>query len=259
MRTLFLSDVHLGSRHAKTKYLLDYLSNIKKKHYPERVYLIGDFIDGWRIKGWNDDCNLIIRKLLSFVRRGVQIHYVAGNHDEFLRKFIHDHPLLELGSIHISNEAIHETVDGRRLLITHGDMFDLASRHRWLCRVGDVGYSFLIHLNTLTNFFRRKLGFRNYWSLSKAIKHKVKQACQYISAFEEHLTHYAKNKGCDGVVCGHIHTADLREEDGFLYCNTGDWVESCTSIVEDKHGKMRLEHYITEAQEPPEEKMEIAA
>lgn len=240
IRTLFLSDVHLGSRHAKTKYLLDYLSKIKR---PDKIYLIGDFIDGWKVKGWDNDCNLIIRKLLEFVRKGTKIHYIAGNHDDFLRKFIHDHPVLDLGSIYLADEDVHETVDGRKLLITHGDMFDLVSQHRWLCKIGNVGYNFLISLNSFLHYIRSKLGFSHYWSLSKAIKHKVKQACQFISNFEEHLTHHAREKGCNGVVCGHIHSAMIREKDGFLYCNTGDWVESCTAIIEDKHGRILLQTY----------------
>jgi UDP-2,3-diacylglucosamine pyrophosphatase LpxH len=122
-------------------------------------------------------------------------------------------------------------------------MFDLASQHRWLCRIGDVGYNLLIYANSAMGFFRRKMGFKNYWSLSKAIKHKVKQACTFISNFEDHLTHHAKEKGCDGVVCGHIHTAVIYEKESFLYCNTGDWVESCTAIVEDREGKMYLQQY----------------
>lgn len=253
-RSLFISDVHLGSRHARTTELLEFLSVIKEQASPERLYIVGDFIDGWKLKRnwyWNDDASLIIRKILSFLRRDTEILYVAGNHDEFMREFIDDFHLSDFGSIHLGNEFVHETPSGKRLLVTHGDMFDLATKYaRWLCWLGDVGYDFLLHANRFNNWVRRNVGCKP-WSLSKAVKHNVKQAVNFISSFEQHLVHYAREKDCAGCVCGHIHTADLKVlPDGFVYANTGDWVESLTAIVEDHDGRFGLYHHLNQTIDP---------
>ncbi|MCU0959458.1 MAG: UDP-2,3-diacylglucosamine diphosphatase [Pirellulaceae bacterium] len=248
VRTLFLSDVHLGSRHAQTARLLDFLKWIKRHARPERIYIVGDFIDGWKLRRswyWTDDCNLILRKLLSLVKDGTEVYYLAGNHDEFLREFMRDFPLLEFGSVHVGDEFIHETADGRRLLVLHGDRFDLVAKcARWLYHLGDVGYELLLRLNPLVNFLRRILRRKDYWSLSKAVKHNVKQACNYMGDFERFLAAYARERGCAGCVCGHIHTAAIRPlDDDFLYVNTGDWIESCTAVLEDAAGNLTLYHY----------------
>ena len=151
---------------------------------------------------------------------------------------------MEFGSIQIGDEFVHETADGRRLLVVHGDRFDLVTKYaKWLCHLGDFGYEFLLRLNTVVNFLRRLLRRPEYWSLSKAVKHNVKKACNYVGDFEKYLAAYAREKGCHGCVCGHVHTAALRyADDGFLYANAGDWVESCTAILEDESGKLSLWH-----------------
>lgn len=247
LRSVFISDVHLGSRHAQTGHLLDFLKQVKRQAGLEQLYIVGDFIDGWKLKRnwyWTDECNLILRKVLSLVKDGTKVYYVAGNHDEFLREFMHDFPLLAFGSVHVGDEFIHETIDGRRLLVTHGDRFDLVTKHaKWLCHLGDLSYELLLRLNTIVTLFRRTLRRPEYWSLSKAIKHNVKRACNYVGDFERYLAAYAQEQGCDGCVCGHIHTAALCSTDGFLYANAGDWVESCSAILEDQAGNLSLWHH----------------
>ena len=247
LRSVFISDVHLGSRHAQTGRLLGFLKLVKREAGLEKLYIVGDFIDGWKLKRswyWNDECNLVLRKVLSLVKDGTEVYYVAGNHDEFLREFMHDFPLLGFGSVVVGDEFVHKTVDGRRLLVTHGDRFDLVTKYaKWLCYVGDVGYEFLLRLNSAVSLIRRLLRRPDYWSLSKAIKHNVKRACSYVGDFEKYLAAYAQDQGCDGCVCGHIHTAALRQTDGFLYANSGDWVESCSAIIEIHTGELSLWHY----------------
>lgn len=264
VKTLFLSDVHLGSRHAQTTALLEFLSQIKETSPPERLYIVGDFIDGWKLRRkwyWNDESNLIIRKILSLLRRGTEVFYVAGNHDEFLRDFIEEYRLLEFGSICVGNEFVHETVDGKQLLVVHGDQFDLVTRYaRWLSVLGDIGYEFLLRMNRYVNAVRRIFS-RRRWSLSKAVKANVKRAVNFVSDFEKYLSNYAREKGCDGCVCGHIHTPEMCvRDDGFLYCNTGDWVESCTAIVEDNSGRLSLYYHddwlALQAQKPSDEAIE---
>lgn len=233
-RTVFISDIHLGCRHANAAALLDFLNGIQ----PESLYLVGDIVDGWRLRRgwyWNDTYNLLLRRLIELMASGTQIYYTPGNHDEFLRQFISN-----LGSIEIADEFVHETADGRRMLVMHGDQFDAVVRHaRWLSMVGDVGYSVLLGVNTAFNVLRRQFGW-GYWSLSAYIKRHVKQATSCIGRFEASITRYAASKGCDGVICGHIHTAAIRELGGVTYCNTGDWVESCTALVEHVDGRLEL-------------------
>ncbi len=245
VRSLFISDVHLGTRFANTESLLNFLKQVKRHSPPEKLYIVGDFIDGWKLKRswhWNDDCNLVLRKILSMVKAGTEVYYLAGNHDEFLREFLHDFPALAFGSVHLGDEFVHETADGRRLLVLHGDRFDLVTQHaKWLCHLGDLGYSILLRLNTVVSLLRRVFRRRGHWSMSQAIKHNVKQACNYIGDFEQYLAAYARERNCDGCVCGHIHTAAVRTlADGFLYANAGDWVESCTAIIEDEWAPYRF-------------------
>ena len=242
-RTVWISDVHLGSNHARSAELLNFLSRFKGDQIPEKLYIVGDFIDGWKVRRnwyWANEANLIIRRLLTLIKKGTQVYYIAGNHDEFMREFIDDFHLLDFGNIHLGNEFIHETIQGKRMLVVHGDMFDMVAQYaKWLCWLGDMGYEMLLGFNKIVNWIRKKLKMK-HWSLSQAIKHNVKRAVNYVSDFEKCMTKYSLEKKCDGCICGHIHTAELLETNGFLYCNTGDWVESCTAILEDEEGNLTL-------------------
>lgn len=244
MKTLFISDCHLGSSHSSAGELLDFLTRVKEECCPEKIFIVGDFIDGWKLTRnwfWDDKSNLVIRKLLSFLRRDTQIYWVAGNHDEFIREFIEDFHLLDFGHIHIGNEFVHTTVSGENMLVVHGDLFDMVSQYaKWLCWLGDVGYELLLALSRWLNKVRKNLHLRP-WSLSKAIKHNVKKTVNYVSDFEQCLVAYAREKNCNGCICGHIHTAALTPLEGnFLYANCGDWVESCTALYETHDGKLHL-------------------
>jgi UDP-2,3-diacylglucosamine pyrophosphatase LpxH len=234
-RTIWLSDTHLGTRGCQARALLDFLDSCECEY----LYLVGDIIDFWRLKRaphWTQLHSDVIRKVLSKARAGTMVTFVPGNHDEYLRRFCD----LQLGNIMVTREAVHRTVDGRLLLVVHGDEFDSITRcHRWLALTGDVGYDVLLVINRWFNGARRLLGLP-YWSLSAYVKGKVKSAVNFITAFEGALAHEAARRGVDGVVCGHIHRAEMREIEGILYCNTGDWVESCTALVECGDGTLQL-------------------
>jgi UDP-2,3-diacylglucosamine pyrophosphatase LpxH len=234
-RTIWLSDIHLGTAYSRTDLLLDFL----KHNEAETIFLVGDIIDLWQLRRriyWPTDHNLVIQKLLRKARHGTKIVYVPGNHDEYLRAYVP----VTLGGIELVMEADHVTADGKRLLITHGDAFDGITRYaKWLAVLGDMGYTVLLHLNQMFNWCRRHLGL-GYWSLSAYIKHRVKQAASFITNFEEALAHECKRRNFDGVVCGHIHHAEIRDIGGVLYCNDGDWVESCTALVEHADGKLEI-------------------
>lgn len=243
IKTLWISDVHLGSAHANTQDLLEFLDKVKDESPPEKIYIVGDFIDGWKLKRnwyWTDQSSLVIRKILGFLKKQTNIYIVAGNHDEFLRDFIEDFKLFDFGSIHLGNEFIHESVNGKKYLVVHGDMFDMVAQYaKWLCWLGDLSYEIMLSMNYYINKFRKSFKLKK-WSLAKVIKKNVKKAVNYISDFENCLTAYAKEKDCEGCICGHIHTADLKAKDDFVYANTGDWVESCTAIYEDSLGNLHL-------------------
>jgi len=235
VRTLFLSDVHLGTTGCQADMLVDFL----REHDAEKIYLVGDIVDGWRLRRnwyWPQAHNDVVQKLLRKARKGAQVIYVPGNHDEFLRGYLGTH----FGGVEVRDQDLHETADGRRLLVIHGDQFDVVVRHaRWLAHFGDWAYVSALRINTVVNSARRKLGFP-YWSLSKWAKLKVKNAVSFIGAFEQALAGEARRLGADGVVCGHIHHAVIGERQGIQYINIGDWVESCTAIVEDHDGSLRL-------------------
>lgn len=235
VRTLFLSDIHLGTKGCQALALLDFL----KRYDADTIYLVGDIVDGWRLKSgwyWPQSHNDVVQKLMRKVRKGTRIVYVPGNHDEFLRDYLGIH----LGGIEIVEHAIHEAADGRRYLVTHGDQFDLVVRHaRWLALLGDGAYTAALFVNTYLNLARRKLGL-TYWSLSAWAKLKVKNAVNFISRFEDLLAGEARRHGVDGVICGHIHHAVMHDKYGVAYVNTGDWVESCTAIVEHYDGRLEL-------------------
>ncbi|MEY4160335.1 MAG: hypothetical protein RLZZ136_956 [Pseudomonadota bacterium] len=234
-RTVWISDIHLGTRGCNAAMLVDFLRSIEC----ETLYLVGDIVDGWRLrKGWYwpDAHNEVIRRLLKMAHRGTRVVFVAGNHDEMLR----DYAGLTFGGVELVLEAIHVTADGRRLLVTHGDSFDgVVLYARWLAFLGDQIYGVLLRANVLFNEIRRRLKMP-YWSLSAYLKRRVKNAVQYVCSFEEAVAHEAQSRGLDGVVCGHIHCAEIREIAGITYYNDGDWVESCTALVEDAQGAMQI-------------------
>jgi UDP-2,3-diacylglucosamine pyrophosphatase LpxH len=234
-RTIWLSDTHLGTWDCQARALLDFLD----EHECDYLYLVGDIIDFWRlgrVPQWVQLHSDVVRKVLSKARAGTLVTFVPGNHDEYLRRFCD----LQLGNIMITREAVHRTVDGRLLLIVHGDEFDTITRcHRWVALTGDVGYQVLLVVNRWFNHVRRALGLP-YSSLSAYVKSKVKRAVNFVTAFEASLAHEASRRGLHGVVCGHIHRAEMRVIDGILYCNTGDWVESCTALAERMDGSLEL-------------------
>lgn len=245
-RTIWLSDIHLGTRACQADALLDFL----KKTRCDTLYLVGDIVDGWRLKRhwhWPQAHNDVIQKLLRKGRKGTKVVYIPGNHDEFARQFIGS----EFGAVDVQDDAVHETADGRRLLVIHGDQFDFVVRRaKWLAHIGDWAYARLLGMNTWVNAIRRRLGLR-YWSLSAYLKHKTKRAVDFIGRFEGALVDEARRRGLDGVVCGHIHTAEFKQVDGLLYCNDGDWVESCTALVEHRDGRLEILHWAGQADESP--------
>jgi UDP-2,3-diacylglucosamine pyrophosphatase LpxH len=234
-RTLFLSDIHLGTRGCRADMLLDFL----REHDAERIYLVGDIFDGWRLKRgwyWPQAHNDVVQKLLRKARKGAEIIYVPGNHDEVMRHYLGTH----FGGIEVKARDIHETADGKRLLVIHGDQFDMVVVNaKWLAHVGDAAYTAALAVNFWFNGLRRLWGGQ-YWSLSKWAKLRVKQAVNFIGAYEAILAQEAQKSGVDGVVCGHIHHAALEDLNGIRYVNTGDWVESCTAVVEEQDGTLRL-------------------
>jgi UDP-2,3-diacylglucosamine pyrophosphatase LpxH len=234
-RAVFISDTHLGTRGCKALYLLDFLRHCES----EFLYLVGDIIDGWALKKnfyWPQPHNDVVQKVLRKARKGTRVVYVPGNHDEAGRQFAG----LNFGDIEIREETEHRLVDGRRLWVVHGDFADGVMLHaRWLAYVGDSLYAAILWVNHHFNRLRVRLGF-GYWSLSQYLKHSVKNAVSFITGFEHLLMREARRRGYDGVVCGHIHKAEIREIDGMLYCNDGDWVESLTALVETCEGQLKI-------------------
>ncbi len=234
-RAIFLSDIHLGTPSCQAERLLDFLRHTESRD----LYLVGDVIDGWQLKRrwfWLQSHNDVVQKVLRKARKGTRVTYIAGNHDEAMRHFLG----LAFGGIEIRDEAVHVTADGRRLLVIHGDLFDaVVQRARWLAHVGDALYMASLRLNLWLNRLRARLGFP-YWSLAQYLKHRVKNAVSYIGDFERALAHEARRRDFHGVVCGHIHKAEIRDIGGILYCNDGDWVESLTALVEMESGELRI-------------------
>ena len=234
-RTIWISDIHLGTRGCKAEFLLDFL----RCNDAETIYLVGDIVDGWQLRKswyWPQTHNDVVQKLLRKVRHGTRVIYVPGNHDEWLR----DYAGLWFGGVELLDEAVHVTADGRRLLIIHGDSFDMIVKHaRWLAMLGDSAYTLALWANNHFNRIRRVLGY-DYWSLSAFLKLRVKNAVQYIGSFADALADEARRRDFDGVVCGHIHHAEIRDLGGVLYCNDGDWVESCTALVEHFDGRLDI-------------------
>jgi UDP-2,3-diacylglucosamine pyrophosphatase LpxH len=240
IRSLFISDTHFGCKYANSLYLLDFLEQIENT--PEYIYLVGDIVDGWKLEKkwfWKDDYNKIFEKLINFSLSGSKIVWLTGNHDEFLRGYVYN-----LGSIEVLNECVHITADNRKLLIIHGDKFDcLMKVGNFIKFIGDNGYDYLLSLNQYITTIRKFLGFTSKWSLSSEVKTNVKSVSKYIGNFEQVVLEYTKEKGCSGIVCGHIHVPNITKIDEIDYYNCGDWVESCSAIIENFDGSMKLIHY----------------
>ncbi len=234
-RTIWISDIHLGTKGCNADLLIDFLDRVDS----ETMYLVGDIIDGWRLKKkfyWPSAHNDIVWRILKRAKRGTRIIYIPGNHDEMFRQFTG----LNFGGIEIRRAAFHDTADGRRLMVLHGDEFDAVMlSHRWLAFFGDTLYHLMMGLNNGVNAVRRAFDLP-YWSLSKMAKHKVKNAVEFIGKYEETVARAASERGVDGVVCGHIHTAEHRMFDGIEYWNDGDWVEGCNALVEHFDGSMEI-------------------
>jgi len=241
-RAIFISDLHIGTPGFQADALMDFL-----KHHPSQMlYLVGDIVDGWQLRRrwfWPQSHNDVLQKLLRRARKGCRVIYVPGNHDEFARAFVGH----AFGGVDVQEEAVHVTATGQRMWVVHGDLFDgVIQCAKWLAHVGDWLYEFTLKLNRHLNRLRARLGLE-YWSLSAYLKHRVKKAVNFISDFEMAVAHEARRRGFDGVVCGHIHHAEIRTVDGVLYCNDGDWVESRTALVEHMDGRLEIVHWVNPA------------
>jgi UDP-2,3-diacylglucosamine pyrophosphatase LpxH len=237
-RAIFISDIHLGTAGCQAQALLGFL-----KAYPsEHLYLVGDIVDGWQLRRrwfWPQAHNDVVQKLLRRARKGCKVVFIPGNHDEFARGFLGH----EFGGIAVRNDAVHITADGRSLWVTHGDYFDgVIQCAKWLAFLGDNLYEFTLKLNRYLNGLRGRMGLP-YWSLSAYLKHRVKSALNYVTDFEVAVAQAARAQGHDGVVCGHIHRAEMRDIHGTLYCNDGDWVESRSALVEHHDGRLELVYW----------------
>jgi UDP-2,3-diacylglucosamine pyrophosphatase LpxH len=235
-RTIWISDLHIGSTQCQADVLLDFL----KFNESERLYLVGDIIDFWALSKkvyWPREHNTIIQKLLRKARHGTEVIYVPGNHDENVR----DYDDYIFGDIKVKNSVIHTTLKGQQFLVVHGDEYDtIAKYHRWIAKLGSKGYDWLLEINRFLRVIRRFLGLQSHFSLAAFVKYKVKNAVQFISDYEESIVATLNDEGLDGVICGHIHHAEMKDMNGFLYINTGDFVESCTAIVEHFDGQLEL-------------------
>jgi UDP-2,3-diacylglucosamine pyrophosphatase LpxH len=237
-RTIFISDTHLGTRGCKADLLADFLAH----NDCQTLYLVGDIVDCCGMKRswyWSDAQTRVLDTILEKVKEGTRVIFVPGNHDEVFRAYCG----VTLAGVELALEAVHETADGRRLLVTHGDQYDgIMAIAPWLAHVGDRAYTLALTLNEVFNATRRMLGLP-YWSLSAYLKHKVKNAAAFIVEFEKTVAHGARGRGLDGVVCGHIHHAEVKNIGGTLYCNDGDWVESCSALTEDVRGCLKIVHW----------------
>ena len=235
VRTIWISDLHLGTPGCQAGALLEFL----KQYECRTLYLVGDIIDGWQLRRswyWPQSHNDVVQKILRKARKGTRVIFVPGNHDEFARRYVQHN----FGGVDVQEDCVHVTADGRRLWVTHGDLFDgVIQCAKWLAYAGDIAYETTLKFNRHLNRFRARLGLP-YWSLSKYLKLKVKRAVSYVSAFEEAVAREVRRRGLDGVVCGHIHHAEIRDIGGVFYCNDGDWVESLTALVEHHDGRIEI-------------------
>jgi UDP-2,3-diacylglucosamine pyrophosphatase LpxH len=235
VRTVWISDLHLGTAGCQAPALLTFLREVEC----ETLYLVGDIVDGWQLRRswyWPQSHNDVVQKILRKARKGTRVVFVPGNHDEFARRYVGH----SFGGVEVVDDCIHVTADGRRLWVTHGDLFDgVVQCARWLAHLGDAAYEFTLRANRWFNVARARMGLP-YWSLSRYLKLKVKRAVSYVGDFEAAVAREARRRGAHGVVCGHIHHAEIRTIDGVLYCNDGDWVESLTALVERHDGRLEL-------------------
>lgn len=235
LRSVFVSDVHLGSKGCRADQLLDFLKSVEVDY----LFLVGDIVDLWAMRKnffWPQEHNNVLRTVLGKAKGGTRVIYIPGNHDEDLREFCG----AVFGNLEIHREFVHDTADGRQLLVLHGDEFDTVVKcSPWLAKLGSNVYDVILSLNTHVNSIRRLFGLP-YWSLATYLKHKAKTAVQYISSFEHAVANAARKRGVDGVVCGHIHRPEISDIDGVQYCNDGDWVESCSALVEDMNGRLAI-------------------
>ena len=236
VRTLFLSDIHLGTRACQSERLLAFL----REYESDYLYLVGDIVDVWAMKRgfyWPAAHNTIVQKILRMARHNTKVIFVPGNHDEAFRYYLG----MSFGGVDIVAEHVHETTDGKRLWVTHGDQYDqITTCHRWVSILGDMSYTVLVHVNRLLSLSRRKLNIGGHWSLADYAKRNVLQAVAFIGDFEKAAVHETVQRKFDGVVCGHIHTPAMKQVDGITYYNCGDWVDSCTALVEHMDGRMEL-------------------
>lgn len=236
-RSIFISDLHLGTRFSQAEELLEFF----KFTHSENLYLVGDVIDGWAIKRkikWAQSHSDVIQKILRKARKDTNVFYITGNHDDFLRSFL---PLGLGDRIHVVDQVDYTSLKNERFFITHGDFFDsVTMTKRWLAILGDLGYNLLLNINHIITWFRKKLRYQSHWSLSKYVKDNVKSSISFITDFGHILSEHAKHHNYDGVICGHIHKAEIRDIEGIKYLNCGDWVESCTAIVETLEGEFRI-------------------
>ena len=237
VRSIFVSDIHLGTRACQVHRLLDFL----RVYESQNLFLVGDIIDFWAMSRrgiyWSAHMNTFVQKVLKRARHGTAVIFVPGNHDEALREYVGS----TFGDIVVHREYVHQAADGKRYLLLHGDEFDVVTKyHKWLAILGDHTYAFLVRVNMMLSWMRRTLGMPGYWSLAGYAKRKVKKAVNFICDFEESVMHNVRHRGLDGVICGHIHAAAVKQVDGVTYLNCGDWVDSCTAIVEHLDGRMEL-------------------
>jgi UDP-2,3-diacylglucosamine pyrophosphatase LpxH len=240
-KTICISDLHLGSKDCKSLILLDFL----KHNQAENLFLVGDIIDGWKIQQkkwcWDQTHTNVVRKILSHAKKGTNVHYITGNHDEFLRATTGLD--MSFGLVKIHNRYEYIGIDGKRYLLIHGDLFDgILRTHQWISFLGDYLYEVILRINTQVNWIRRKFGF-GYWSFSKFLKLAVKQAVAHIVSFEENMSDYCRRKGFNGIICGHIHHAEIKDINHIQYMNCGDFVESCTALVENYDGSWEIIHW----------------
>ncbi|MEI6197968.1 MAG: UDP-2,3-diacylglucosamine diphosphatase, partial [Verrucomicrobiota bacterium] len=237
-RSVWISDIHLGTKHARVAELLEFLRVVDCKY----LYLVGDLIDGWELKFrwyWRDDYNVLIQKLLRKSRKQTKVIYISGNHDEFIEQFMG----MRFGNVTVARQVIHTAADGKKYLVIHGHQADgLTHFNHLLEKLGSHLYNWILDFNLYFNRLRRVLGF-GYWSLAAYLKSKAKSAVKFVSEYEDTLAAMARNHQADGVICGHIHRAELKLIDGVQYLNCGDWVESCTALIEDFDGKIKLIHF----------------